>query len=145
MGGGRDLRAEVSPRGQSQNKEEARSHQGSPRVALQGAKRSPQCRKRQAAGPAPGSRRPPRTWTGWPHLSRPQPGDIWGYLGHQLASFFSFKLKKKKGTLLISIKVTLILTQRLGARGGPGAAVDGASSEGRQVMVNRVGLVPGSC
>lgn len=81
-------------------------------------------------------------------VASPLQASTWRYLGISgtpVGFLFLFQVKKKKGTLSISIKVTLILTQRLGARGGPGAAVDGASSEGRQVMVNRVGLVPGSC
>lgn len=79
--------AEVSPRGQSQNKEEARSHQGSPRVALQGAKRSPQCKKRRA-GPAPG---PGGASTHMDWVASP-PGSTWRYLGISGDTSASFSL-----------------------------------------------------
>lgn len=95
VGGGEGLRAEVSPQGQSQNKEEAWSYQGSPRVALQGAKRSPQCRKRRLGQP-----QAPRGLHAHglgsltsPGLNLEISGDIWDTC---LASFFSFKFKKKK-------------------------------------------------
>ena len=89
------LRAEVSPRAQSQNEEEAWSHQGSPRVALQGAKRSPQCSKRRLGQPrAPGGLHAHGLGSlTSPGLNLEISGDIWDTC---LASFFSFKLKKKK-------------------------------------------------
>lgn len=159
--------------GHQQNSDQAQSPQGSPRVHW-GPARSwaePSVQKQAAGASQPRGYLEASVYLGLCGHPSPVLSVFLKGMSETTgpASFFSFKFSKNR-KLRITIKITLILTsapqvllrdavlvpERVSGAGWPwcgsvlpgglpGGAVDRASSEGRQVTVDRRGLVPGSC